>query len=384
MRNHAIEIADVIRRFIEPYQKQFGHQMLPSHHRAIRDILGCMTSAMGGGRYQCNDCDETFWSYHGCRNRACPKCHGRQIAEWIKQREAELLPCDYFHVIATVPRELRTLFLREQKLLYGILMRTVAAALCELARDRRYIGAVPGILAVLHTWTGQLHHHPHVHLLVTGGGVSQDGNTWMEAQNGFLVPVKKLSAMIRQRFAEAVQAKRPDLFDQIPAKVWKKEWCSFCKPFGTGPDAVLQYLGRYVFRIAITSGRILTMDETHVTFRYKDHSTQQWKTERIPGVDFIRRFLLHVLPKGFHKVRYYGLWSAPNRSRFQIARCLFQLEQLQTSTAQEPTRIADLAETALAQSETESHAFTVKCPKCKSPNVRLLARLRRGGVAMVT
>src|SRR5258708_10961299 len=257
MANNRIELADVIRQFMGPYRQHFGRQMLPSHRRALNDICRCMTPAMGGGRYQCRDCEETFWSYHGCRNRACPKCHGRQIAIWLQKRTAELLPCDYFHVVATVPQELREFFLREQKLCYGIFMKSVAAALCELARNRRYVGATPGILAVLHTWTAQMRYHPHVHLLVTGGGVSEDGSTWHSAANRFLVPVRKLSLMIRQRFAHALQKERPSLFAQIPASVWRKEWCSFCKHFGSGSEAVLQYLARYVFRIAINTTHIL-------------------------------------------------------------------------------------------------------------------------------
>lgn len=382
MAGSPIEIADVIRRFIEPYRQQYGHLMLPSHRRAIRDILGCMTEVMGGGRYRCRDCTETFWSYHGCRNRACPRCHGRQIALWMQKRTAELLPCDYFHLVATVPAELRALFLREQKLCYGLLMKSVAEALCELAKDKRYVGAVPAILAVLHTWTGQMLHHPHVHLLVSGGGLGEDGTTWHKAASGFLVPVKKLSPMISRRFAEALERERPDLFAQIPAKVWKREWCSFCKHFGAGKDAVLAYLARYVFRIAITKNRILAMDETHVTFRYKENDTGIWKTERIPGGEFIRRFLLHVLPRGFHKVRYYGLWSAPNQARYRAAHLQLQLAQRQAAPP-EPVSLADLAEEALASSEIESHAFVVKCPRCRSAHVLLLNRTSRGG-AMIT
>jgi phage FluMu protein Com len=382
MAGKPIEIADIIRKFIEPYKQLFGHLMLPSHRRALDDILRCMTPAMGGGRYRCRDCDETFWSFHGCRNRSCPKCHGRQIIQWMEKRTAEVLPCDYFHVIATAPAGLRGHFLREQKLFYGIFMQAVASALCELARDKRYVGAVPAILAVLHTWTGRILHHPHVHLMVSGGGLSEDGTTWHPGACGFLVPVKKLSPMISHRFAQALKAKRPDLFARIPSKIWKKEWCSFCKHFGHGRSAVLSYLARYVFRIAITRNRIVTMDETHVTFRYKDNDTGSWNTERITGIEFIRRFLLHVLPKGFHKVRYYGLWSASNQSRHRSARILLQIAARHVDL-QPSTLIADLAESALIESEGGSHTCILKCPRCKSVNVLLLERIPRGG-AMVT
>jgi len=383
MNKPQLELADVVRRFAGPYKQQFGPLMLPSHHRALQDIAGCMTEAMGGGRYHCHDCSETFWSYHGCRNRSCPKCHGRQIADWLKSRSAEILPCRYFHLVATVPSELRTLFLRHQKTLYGLLMKSAADAVRDLAAEKRYVGAEVGILAVLHTWTGQLHHHPHVHMLVTGGGVTEDGTAWHEAPNDFLVPVRRLSPMIARRFAEALQKSHPDLFKQIPAKVWNREWCSYCKPYGTGKDAVLQYLARYVFRIAITNHRLISMDESHVTLRYKDHDTGQWKTERLEGVQFLRRFLFHVLPKGLHKVRYYGLWHPCKRDRQGKARLLLELTA--APVADTPVAlVGDLADEALQQSSLQSHDHSVKCPRCGGTNILLIQKIRRRKANMVT
>jgi Zn finger protein HypA/HybF involved in hydrogenase expression len=383
MNKPQLELADVVRRFAGPYKEQFGHLMLPSHHRALQDIAGCMTEAMGGGRYHCHDCSETFWSYHGCRNRSCPKCHGRQIADWLKSRSAEILPCRYFHLVATVPSELRRLFLRHQKTLYGLLMKIAADAVRDLAAEKRYVGAEVGILAVLHTWTGRLHHHPHVHMLVTGGGVTDDGTAWHDAPNEFLVPVRKLSPMIARRFAEALQKGHPDLFKQIPDKVWKREWCSYCKPYGTGKDAVLQYLARYVFRIAITNHRLISMDESHVTLKYKDHDTGQWKTERLEGVQFLRRFLFHVLPKGFHKVRYYGLWHPCKRDRQGKARLLLELTAV--PVADTPVAlVGDLADEALGQSSLQSHDHSVKCPKCGGTNILLFQKIRRRKANMVT
>jgi Zn finger protein HypA/HybF involved in hydrogenase expression len=383
MSKPQLELADVVRRFIGPYKEQFGNLMLPSHRRALQDIAGCMTEAMGGGRYQCDDCHERFWSYHGCRNRSCPKCHGRQIADWLNNRTAEILPCMYFHVIATAPSELRSLFLRHQKTLYGLLMKITADAVRDLAADKRYVGAEVGILAVLHTWTGQLHHHPHVHMMVTGGGVTFDGTTWHDARRKYLVPVRKLSRMIARRFAEALQKGHPDLFEQIPANVWNRQWCSYCKPYGTGRDAVLRYLARYVFRIAITNRRLISMDESHVTFRYKDSKTGQWKTERLEGVEFLRRFLFHVLPKGFHKVRYYGLWHPCKRDRQGKARLLLGLAG--AFVVDSPVAfVGDLAHEALEQSSLESHGHSVKCPKCGSTNVLLFETIHRGKAQMVT
>jgi len=382
MNKPQLELADVVRRFVGPYQQQFGPRMLPSHHRALQDITGCMTEAMGGGRYQCHDCHETFWSYHGCRNRSCPKCHGRQIADWLKGRSAEILPCRYFHLVATVPSELHTLFLRHQKTLYGLLMKSAADAVRDLAAEKRYVGAEVGILAVLHTWTAQLHHHPHVHLLVTGGGVTEDRTAWHDAPNDFLVPVRRLSPMIAGRFAEALQKSHPDLFKQIPAEAWNREWCSYCKPYGTGKDAALRYLARYVFRIAITNHRLMSMDQSHVTLRYKDHDTGQWETERIEGVQFLRRFLFHVLPKGLHKVRYYGLWHPCKKDRQAQARLLLELT-LAPVADNDVALIGDLADEALAQSSLESHDHRVKCPKCGGTNVLQLQNIRRRKAQML-
>ena len=376
MNKPQLELADVVRRFVGPYKQQFGHLMLPSHHRALQDILRCMTEAMGGGRYLCHDCHETFWRYHGCRNRSCPKCHGRQMADWLKSRSAEILSCRYFHLIATVPSELRSLFLRHQKTLYGLLMKSAADVVRDLAAEKRYVGAEVGILAVLHTWTGRLHHHPHVHMLVTGGGVTEDGTAWHEAPNEFLVPVRKLSRMIAKRFAAALQKDHPELFEQIPDTLWCREWCSYCKPYGKGQDAVLNYLARYVFRVALTNRRLMAMDETHVTFQYKDHDTGQWRTVRLEGVQFLRRFLFHVLPKGFHKVRYYGLWHPCKRDRQARARLLLELTTT-PATHSAAVLMADIVDEALEQSVRASQDHGVKCPKCGSMNVYQIDTLRR-------
>jgi Putative transposase len=202
-----------------------------------------------------------------------------------------------------VPSEMRAVFRREQKLLYGILMQVAAAAVKDLCAQKRHLGALPGVLSVLHTWNGQLGYHPHVHLLITGGGITADGQHWEPARGEFLVPVVVLSRKIAAQFSAALKAVAPAVFADIPAKVWQREWVSFCKQYGQGNDAVLSYLSRYVFRTAISNARILGMDQTHVIFRWKDRGAEAWRTERLPGVEFLRRFLQHVLPQGFHRVR---------------------------------------------------------------------------------
>src|SRR5277367_6541726 len=314
-----IELADVVRRFGPQYIAQHGEWMMPSHQKALSDIAACCTRELGGRLYCCDDCDDTFWRYHCCRNRACPKCHAGRTQEWLQERQAELLPCDYFHAVVTVPKELRAAFYRNQKLMYGLLMQVSAAAVKELCAVKRHLGALPGVLSVLHTWNGRLGYHPHVHLLLTGGGVTADGQHWEPARGEYLVPVSVLSRKIAALFRAALEAVAPAIFAEVSADVWRKEWVSFCKHYGHGNDAVLTYLSRYVFRTAITNARILDMDQTHVTFRWKDRTADAWRTERLPGVEFLRRFLQHVLPRGFHKVRYYGLWNPSKREQSYCA-----------------------------------------------------------------
>ena len=379
MKNHRIELADVVRRFKDAYIARYGHRMMPSQKKALADIAACRTAEMGGHQYQCRDCDNRFWVYHGCRNRACPACHGRQIRDWLAARQVELLPCDYYHVVATVPEGMRHLFLSDQKFMYALFMKTVAGAVTDLARDRKYLGATPGILTVLHTWTGQMHYHPHVHLLVTGGGVSDNGQSWCEPPGTFLVPVKALSKLIAARFRDALKKARPGAFSNLPRKTWKQPWCSFSKHYGRARKAVVDYLARYAFRIAITNARIVDMDDTHVTFRYKQRDTGEWRTCRLTGLEFLRRFLMHVLPKGFHKLRYYGLWHHSKRDLQQRARLLLSLRQRLGSG--EPLLIADVAAEADGASQDQDafeERFSPACPCCGSRRVQHLQERGRG------
>jgi len=377
MRDNQIELADVVRRFKDEYLTRFGHLIMPSQKKALADIAACMTAEMGGHLYQCRDCGQPFWIYHGCRNRACPACHGRQIRDWLEARQAELLPCDYYHIVATVPEETRHLFLCNQKFMYTLFMRTVAGAVGDLCRDRKYLGATPGILMVLHTWTSQMLYHPHVHLLVTGGGVSEDGQSWSQPPGTFLVPVRALSKLIAARFRDALKKNKPNAFSALPSKTWKQPWCSFSKHYGRSRTAVVDYLARYAFRIAITNARILDMDDTHVTFQYKQRDTGQWQTCRLTGIEFLRRFLMHVLPMGFHKLRYYGLWHPSKRDLQQRARLL--LTVLNRDRPGQPVLIADLAEEATPPGNGDSlEGFSPACPYCGSREVDHLQELRRG------
>jgi len=379
-----VELADVVRRFGPQYIAHYGQGVMPSQRKALADIAACCTRELGGRLYSCDDCEDTFWHYHGCRNRACPKCHGSQTQEWLKERQAELLPCDYFHAVVTVPSELRAAFRRNQKLLYGLLMQVSATAVKDLCAQKRHLGALPGMLSVLHTWNGRLGYHPHVHLLLTGGGITADGRHWEPARGEFLVPVAVLSRKIAALFCAALKAAAPAVFAGVPPGVWQREWVSFCKHYGHGNDAVLSYLSRYVFRTAISNARILGMDQTHVTFRWKDRGEGAWRSERLPGVEFLRRFLEHVLPRGFHKVRYYGLWHASRRELSDRAWVLLILAT--SADAVPPRRIVGFPDALDAPTELSDQglldvaahdAATPRCPRCGSCRTRYLGQYPR-------
>lgn len=377
------DLGDLVRRVREAYRLRQGEKLLPSHDKALQDIGDCRTAAMGGHRYRCDDCGESFWVYHACGNRSCPACHGRDMREWLEKRRAQLLPCGYFHMVATVPAPIRGAFLADQETMYDLLMKTVADSVVDLARDERFVGGTPGILMVLHTWTGQLHYHPHVHLLVTAGGVSNDAEQWREPKSrDFLVPVKALSKRIRRRFGEALKERRPEVFDSLPQEIWINGWNTFCKGYGHGPDVVLQYLARYVFRVAITNARIVSMEDGHVTFRWKDRSAKTWRLCRLDDFTFLDRFLMHVLPKGFHKVRYYGLWHHSKKTQQQARRLLELTERPPEDAPAEVAQLAPQAEALAAQrnpTARETH-FTPKCPRCGCERVIHLEELKRSFV----
>lgn len=305
-----IELADIVAVHGGDYLAEFGSRMLPSHRRALEDIAACRTETMGGHLAQCEECGHQHYSYHSCKNRSCPKCHGKEIGTWLEKREGELLPGRYFHLVFTLPSELRGPVRRNQKKLYAILMRAAVDALMKIGLDPKHIGGKMGMLAVLHTWTRALEHHPHVHMLVPAGGLDKDG-VWRQSRKKFLVPVRALSKLFRARFMKMARRALPE--EIFPQEIWNKEWVVFCRPTFNRAKKVLRYLGRYVHRIAITNDRLLALRNGKVTFRYQNSNTHQWKTMTLPAKEFLRRYLQHVLPPGFHKVRYYGILSPANR-----------------------------------------------------------------------
>jgi hypothetical protein len=367
-----IEVADVFRRFAADYLSAHGASMLPSHQRAIEDILNCRTAALGGQVWRCDTCNTEMFSYHSCNNRSCPKCHTAQIQKWLEHRQAEMLPVPYFHITVTVPAELREVLRANQRDGYGMLMQASAAAIIELARDPRYVGGTVAVLAVLHTWTQQLNLHPHVHCLVSGGGISGDANTWHSARRRFLLPIKALAKLVRGKFRALLHRKRPDLV--IADTIWRVPWILHVTAWGNGEPAVLDYLARYVFRIALTNARILGLDEKTVTIQYKDRKTGRARTCRLSGEEFMRRFLQHVLPRGFHKVRYFGLWHPAQRHNASRVR---QMLQLQAPPKLEPAQDPADAPLVPADAEPVSLIEPMICPHCHQGRLIFIRRLTR-------
>jgi len=364
-----LELADIVRAAGEVYQALHGATLLPSHRRALSDIVACRTAALGGHVQACDHCGTRQYSYHSCRNRHCPKCHGAQVQRWLDRQRGRLLPCAYFLLTFTLPAELRALARAHQKFVYGELMTAAAAALLKLTADPRYLGARPGLLAVLHTWTRALLYHPHVHVLVTAGGLRGTDQTWVRPRHAaFLVPGRALSRLFRGKMRAGLR--KAGLLDQVPRAVWRHEWVVHVQHAGTG-EKVLEYLARYVFRIALVNSRLEQFEHGQVTFRYRDGRTGLMRQCTLDAVAFLGRFLQHVLPQGFTKVRHYGLFSPSRRDLLALAR-----EQLIAASAQPP---ADLAPIASVPTPAPISAPCRRCPACGIGVLHIVETLRPCG-----
>lgn len=314
--------------------------------RALAAIARCRTPALGGHVYRCTDCAQSDFAYHSCHHRACPRCGGARTAAWIAKQESRLLPVPYFLVTFTVPEELRPLFAAQPQM-HEVLFRESAAALQQVARERRLLGAELGFVGVLHTWGRQLQLHPHVHYIVPGGGLSADGKKWIAArQRDWLLPVAKLAAVFRARMEETSRAEAPAWHASIPVGTWRRRWIVHCQPAGSG-EAVVRYLARYVSRTAISDERIVVADARRVVFNYTDTQTQQRKRCTLSAEEFLRRYLQHVPPTGQHRVRYFG-WMHPSAKT-----CRMKVETL----LQKPI--------VLAPAPPESPRWHLRCPHCE-------------------
>lgn len=322
----------------------------------MKAIERCRTEVLGGQVYACSACGEKRYSYHSCRNRHCPKCQHEQTEEWLELQRKLLLPVPYFLLTFTLPAELREIARQNQKLIYNLLFRTSAQAAQLLAKDPRFVGGQIGMVGVLHTWTRNLAFHPHVHYLAPGGGLDPDGRTWCPANKKFFLPVKALSKLFRAAFQRALQ--RTTLYDCIPPKVWRKDWVVHCKAVGDG-QAALKYLAPYIHRVAISNRCLLSLssgclENAQVIFRYRSSKTGQIKRCTLAAEKFIHRFLQHVLPRGFVKVRYYGFFGPTCRSH------LWALQQQLALTLP-----AEITISQIEQTETdECLPSRTQCPKC--------------------
>ena len=358
-----IEVADILRQHGAAYRA--SHTLLPSQERALRDIENCRTEFFGGHVAQCDHCGHLRYAYHSCRNRHCPKCHGEQAVAWLERQRSLLLPVPHFLLTFTLPAELRSLAFGHQKDVYGALLRCAAASVVKLTSDPRWLGATPTVLAVLHTWTRAMLYHPHVHLLVSAGGLAPDGQRWLATRNpAFLAPVHALSVVFRAKMRDALKTLR--LYDRVSAQVWRKPWVVHSQHAGSG-DKVLEYLARYVFRVAITNSRIETFENGRVTFRYRDNRTQEIRRVCLSADEFIHRFLHHVLPKGFPKVRHYGLASSGNGPDRDQARRLLA-DPLKPAEPDSPS--------AHAASEGPTVEVLPLCPHCHRGHLHVIQTLR--------
>lgn len=357
-----LSVNEVFRQDGPEYLARFGDRMLPSHRHALDDLVACRTAAMGGQVLGCQACGHHQYVYHSCRNRACPQCHEAQTRDWLAARARELLPVPYFHLVFTLTGQLRQLAASEQSAVLGALMTAAAEALQKLARDPRFAGGKIGILAVLHTWTRALAWHPHVHLLVPGLVLLPD-RQWRVLAGNFLVPVRALSPIFRAKFAAQVRRRLPET--KLPDRVFEKDWGVFCRGCAEGPKRVLDYLARYVCRGPLTGRRLESAGPGRVRLHYRHRDTGKPCTAHFTTTEFMRRYLQHTLPQGFHRVRYYGLWAPANRQNL----CALQLQMA--------PGLRERAE-ALVQASAPASAPARVCPRCGSTSFVLLSRWRRG------
>jgi hypothetical protein len=329
VRRTELEVADIFHRHGAAWRRANAGHLSLGQLKVMSAIENCRSAALGGHVERCEDCGHHRIAYNSCRNRHCPKCQGAAAKDWLAAREADLLPVGYFHLVFTLPAEIAPIAYQNKTVVYDLLFRAAAETLLTIAADPKHLGARIGTTAVLHTWGSAMTHHPHVHMIVPGGGISLDGKRWVPCRPGFLLPVRVLSRLFRRLFlaglVEAHAAGRlaffgdldglrdPQIFVAHLAPLRRKNWFVYAKPPFAGPEAVLAYLARYTHRVAIANSRLLRIDESGVTFRYKDYRRDErarYRTMMLAPGEFIRRFLLHVLPKGFHRIRHYGLLAS--------------------------------------------------------------------------
>lgn len=382
-----LEVADIFRIHGQQYLRE--HALSAEQQKVMAHILACRTAVLGGHLETCDQCGHEDQSFNSCGDRHCPKCQALVQAKWIARRKSRTLPTHYFHLVFTLPAQLRSLALCNRKELFKMLFAAAAETLLELGRDPKHLGGLLGITTVLHTWTRQLDFHPHVHCIVTGGGLDEDGDRWVKATPDFLFPVKVLSRLFRGKFLAALCRAHErgqlefaggcadlaigDNFAALKDQLYRREWVVYAKrPFG-GPQHVFEYLGRYTHRVAISNYRLLSMDDGGVTFATKDG-----KTATLAPMEFIRRFLMHVLPKDFVKIRHYGLKAASNvHTKLKRAKEILEAEQGPQSAGGD-----DLGETWLEQMQALTGVDLSVCPRCGTGRM-IRTRIEPGTVSLI-
>ena len=349
--SHGVELADIFRQHGAAYRS--AHSLPLNHLRVMRAVEVCRTAVLGGHRDRCDSCGHIEVSYNSCRNRHCPKCQTLQKERWIEARNEDLLPIEYFHVVFTIPSELNPLVIMNQKCMYDLMFRSVSETLMELSDNPRHLGARIGFLCVLHTWGQNLMDHPHIHCVVTGGGLSIEGNRWVSCRKRFFIPVRVMSALFRGKFLAYLKSAfeegtlifpggighlgEPHAFESFRRQFFHKKWVVYCKPPFDGAEGVLQYLGRYTHRIAISNNRILSAEDGKVSFRWRDYADgNKQKIMTLKADEFIRRFLLHVLPNRYVRIRHFGLLA--NRKRkdnIALSRELLGISDITTKEGKE-------------------------------------------------
>ena len=368
-----LEVADIFRAHGAAWRKANAGHVSLAQLKVMAAIETCRTAALGGHVERCEDCAHERIAYNSCRNRHCPKCQGAAARQWLAEREAELLPVPYYHVVFTLPASIGAIAFQNKAAVYDLLFRTAAETLTTVAADPKHLGARIGLTAVLHSWGSALSHHPHVHVIIPGGGLSPDGAHWIACKPGFFLPVRVLSRLFRRLFLDGLSAlnqagqlvffgdlaplaNRP-AFEAALAPLRRSEWVVYAKRPFAGPQAVLAYLARYTHRVAISNSRLIALDETGVTFKWKDYRIKghdRRKTMTLDAAEFIRRFLLHVLPSGFHRIRHYGLFAGAVRAQ--------NIERARQWLA--AAHSAPQCPRAEADSEAENILPTRRCPCC--------------------
>jgi hypothetical protein len=368
----SVEVADIFRAYGPLYREK--HNLPVRHLRAMRAIEACRTAELGGHKYQCDACGEFTISYNSCRNRHCPKCQSLDVERWLEARKKEVLPTHYFHVVFTIPEILRPLSSRNQRVMYSILFKAVAETLKKLCKDPKHLGAEIGFILVLHTWSQTLLGHPHIHGIVPGGGLSFDGKKWVPSKPDFFIHVNILSQVFRGIFHDYLrqsyksgelrfdghisELKEENSFNELLNGLYNQDWHVYCKPPFKSPEKVIDYLGRYTHRVAISNERIVKLEADRVTIKYRDYSDgDKIKEMPLKAEEFIRRLLLHVLPDQFFKIRYYGLLSARNR-KTKLKKCKDLLGVLVLETEEERLSWAELFKKVTGIDPT-------LCPVCK-------------------